>query len=400
MSNECKSWILTDTDNRISVGDFEIGPKQLGLPEDCRWSIRSSTLQGGLSSGVEIVEIDNGEFRFSVLPTRGMGIWRAHYRALRIGWDSPVKGPVNPQHVNILERGGLGWVTGFDEMMVRCGLASHGEPCKDVIPNNMGVPTEVDLTLHGKIANIPASFVQVEVCPGVPPELAVIGEVYEAALFFPQYRLRTRISTRVGSNAFTIADEVTNLAAVEAELELLYHYNFGSPFLEEGSRLVVPARVVAPRAALDAAEIDQCHTYLGPTAGYVERAYWYELFAREDASTAAMLRNAAGDRAIVLRFSTEELPSFTQWKNTAAQNDGYVTGLEPGTDYPNARTFEREQGRVKKLAPGQTHHSTVTLEVHDSSSAVRAVESEIAAIQGNRQKVVYTQPNPRYSRLD
>ena len=400
MSRECKSWILTDTDNRISAGELETGPRQLGLPEDGRWSIRSSTLQGGLSRGVDIVEIDNGEFHFSVLPTRGMGIWRGEYRGLAVGWDSPVKGPVNPQHVNILERGGLGWITGFDEMMVRCGLASHGAPCKDIVPNNMGVPTEVDLTLHGKIANIPASFVQVEVCPGDRPELAVIGEVYEAALFFPQYRLRTRISTRVGSNAVTIADEVTNLAAVEAELELLYHCNFGSPFLEEGSRLVVPARVVAPRTALDAAEIEECHTYLGPTAGYVERAYWYELFAREDASTAAMLRNASGDRAVVLRFSIEELPAFTQWKNTAALSDGYVTGLEPGTDYPNPRTFEREEGRVKTLAPGETHRSTVTLEVHDSSSAVRAVEDEITAIQQNRETVVHTAPNPHYSPLD
>jgi galactose mutarotase-like enzyme len=264
----------------------------------------------------------------------------------------------------------------------------------------MGVPTEVDLTLHGKIANIPASFVQVEVFFGDPPEVAVIGEIYEAALFFPQYRLRTRISTRVGSNSFTIADEVTNLAAVEAELELLYHCNFGGPFLEEGSRLVVPARVVAPRTALDASEIEQCHTYLGPTAGYIERAYWHELFAREDASTAAMLRNAAGDRAVVLRFSIKELPTFAQWKNTTALSDGYVTGLEPGTDYPNSRTFEREQGRVKILEPGETHRSTVTLEVHDSSSAIRAVEKEIAAIQQNRETIVYTEPNPRYSPLD
>ena len=52
----------------------------------------------------------------------------------------------------------------------------------------MGVPTEVALTLHGKIANSPASRVEVQVIPGDPTELVVVGEVHEAGLFCPQYR--------------------------------------------------------------------------------------------------------------------------------------------------------------------------------------------------------------------
>ena len=40
----------------------------------------------------------------------------------------------------------------------------------------------------------------------------------------------------------------------------------------------------------------------------------------------------------------EELPCFTLWKNTAAEADGYVTGLEPGTNFPNLRSFERFVG--------------------------------------------------------
>ena len=50
--------------------------------------------------------------------------------------------------------------------------------------------------------------------------------------------------------------------------------------------------------------------------------------------------------AIALRFNRQELPCFTVWKNTAALEDGYVTGLEPATNFPNFKTFERQQGRV------------------------------------------------------
>jgi hypothetical protein len=38
-----------------------------------------------------------------------------------MGWDSPVKEVVNPAFINLESRNGLGWLEGFNEMMVRCG---------------------------------------------------------------------------------------------------------------------------------------------------------------------------------------------------------------------------------------------------------------------------------------
>ncbi|MBT4503969.1 MAG: DUF4432 family protein, partial [Gemmatimonadetes bacterium] len=132
--------------------------------------------------------------------------------------------------------------------MARCGLDSTGAPGTDVVPNNMGEPTEVELTLHGKVGNLPASRVEVQVIAddtsdGEMPELVVIGEVYETGLFCPAYKLVSKVSTKVGSNGMAIVDEVTNLRGVEAEMELLYHCNFGPPFLDEGAKLVTAARL-------------------------------------------------------------------------------------------------------------------------------------------------------------
>jgi hypothetical protein len=129
----------------------------------------------------------------------------------------------------------------------------------------------------------------------------------------------------------------------------------------------------------------------------VEQVYWYEPLSREDGVTLALLRNADGDRGAVVRFNTRQLPCFTQWKNTAAVADGYVTGLEPGTDYPNAKAIEREQGRLMRLAPGATHDVELTLEVHDSAAGVRAVQEEIAVIQGEPGVEVHRDPLPRLS---
>ena len=396
---EAKTWVLTDADTRTWVESIEIGPADLGLPDE-GWSIRKTTLRGGVSDGVDIIEVDNGALSFSVLPTRGMGIWKGAYKGLEVAWNSPVKGPVHPALVDLQDRGGLGWLGGFDEVVARCGLDSTGAPGTDVVPNNMGVPTEVALTLHGKIANIPARRVEVQVIPGdatAPTELVVTGEVHEAGLFCPQYRLLARASTTAGSNVLRIEDEVRNEKAIDAEMELLYHCNFGPPFLDDGAALEVAAREVAPRDARAVEGLAAYQTYLGPTAGYVEQVYWYDLLAREDGQTLAMLRNAAADKGLVLRFDKGQLPAFTQWKNTAWVVDGYVTGLEPATDYPNGKAFERAQGRLATMGPGESRRSELAIEVLDEAAAVAAVQAEIAQLQQRAERQVHSAPIAKYS---
>jgi hypothetical protein len=317
---------------------------------------------------------------------------------LALGWDAPVRGPVNPMFVNVLDRGGIGWLQGFDEMICRCGLDSNGAPGEDVVVDNNGNPRTVTLALHGKIANLPAHRVAIEVQTERPYEIAVIGHVAESALFWPQLELRTRISTRPGSNRFTIADEIVNLKATPSELELLYHCNFGPPFLDAGARLVAPSREVAPRDARATEDIGHFDTYLAPTPGYVEQVYWYDLIDHaETHQTLAALRNSAGDRAIALRYDKRQLPCFTQWKNTQALRDGYVTGLEPGTNYPNPRRFEREQGRVVKIEPGKSYSAAVTVEICANREQVAAIEKEVNGLAGATRPVIHAKPQPRYS---
>ena len=60
-----------------------------------------------------------------------------------------------------------------------------------------------------------------------------------------------------------------------------------------------------------------------------------------------------------VKFNKRQLPCFTLWKNRQAAADGYVTGLEPATNFPNRKSFEKEQGRVAVLAPGETRRFEV-----------------------------------------
>src|SRR5205807_8001283 len=137
--------------------------------------------------------------------------------------------------------------------------------------------------------------------------------------------------------------------------------------------------------------------YLGPTPGYTEQVYLYDLLADAAGRTLALLYNSTADRGLLLRMNRNELPCFTVWKNTAAVEDGYVTGLEPATNYPNLRSFERRQGRVKVLPPGGKWACTWSIEVFDTAAGVNGALAEIARLQAHGPAVIHRTPQARFS---
>jgi len=393
-----KSVVLTDVAEGVWCDTFELRESaDLRLAGGGDWSIRKRTLRGGVSAGVDVIELHNGALNVSILPTRGMGLWRANYRGIDVGWNSPVKQPVNPCYVNLTDRNSLGWLTGFNELMCRCGLSSHGAPGLDTIVDNTGQKIEAPLTLHGKIANTPAHHVEVAVSTQGDGLLSVSGVVDETMMFGPCLRLKTTYESVPGSNRLTIRDEVVNVAGRPMELELLYHTNLARPFLDAGARLVLPIRQAAPHDARAAEDIKTWQTYLGPTPGYTEQCYCADLIGDDQEKTTVLLRNAAGDRGVSLEYSIRELPCFTVWKCTQAEADGYVTGIEPSTSLPNHRAFERSQGRVITLAPGQSHTSRIELAVHTSTAEVGALEKRIGELQHRAHPIVHERPIAKYS---
>src|SRR5688572_5539760 len=154
-----KTWKLIDQAAGLpGEPHLELRGSEFGLP---RGGVTKRTYRGGLAEGVVAVEINNGKLQIDVLPTRGMGIWRVvplDDRELpSLGWKSPVRGPVHPAFVDLGEPSGVGWLDGFDELLVRCGLESNGAPDFDDQTNRLKYP------LHGRIANRPAHGVSLTI---------------------------------------------------------------------------------------------------------------------------------------------------------------------------------------------------------------------------------------------
>ncbi|UCC96653.1 MAG: DUF4432 family protein [Phycisphaerales bacterium] len=384
--------VITDVEKNIYKETAEITSSEITPDCPVSWSVRKYVLHGGKQEGVEVIEVNNGKLRFSVVPTRGMSIYQVHMGELRLGWDSPVKGLVHPKYVNLEARQGLGWLEGFNEWMVRCGLEFFGAPGTDEFIDNTGAKATMDLTLHGKICNIPASVVEVTVEREAPYRIAVRGRVEEAALHGPKLELQAQISTTPGAGTFQVSDIVTNRSAVEQEFGILYHANYGPPLMEEGAKFFGPARQVTPINEHAAKDVSSYDVYRAARAGFPEQVYCLRLWADENDRTQVMLRNAAGDNAVSMAFSIKELPFFTLWKNPVADEDGYVTGLEPGTGFPRNRAIERKFGRVPKLGPHESRSFTIDFALHVGKDQVFAAGDEIARIWAGRRTQFDTSP--------
>jgi len=378
------SFPLTDLARDLWTDSFDLAGADLGLAASHAWSVAKRTLRGGRRDGVDLLRVDNGALSFAIVPTRGMGIWRGKYRGDDLGWASPVvDGPVHPGFVRLADRGGLGWVDGFDELLVRCGLDNNGAPYEVAVPGPDGsTARRVVHGLHGRIANIPAHFVAVHVDDRPPHAITVEGRVAESSIFFAQVEMTTRISTVPGSNRLVVRDEFANRSDKPGEIQVLYHWNFGPPYLGEGSTFAAPIETLVPRDARAAEGVDAYQTYGPPEPGFAEQAYLCHLRADGPGGrTLAMLRCKDEPKAVVLRFRPSQLPCFTLWKNTAGLRDGYVTGLEPATNFPHPKPYEQQRGRVVPLPPGGTYLAETTLEVLDTNEAIAAVAREIEAIQ-------------------
>ncbi|MFW6169240.1 MAG: aldose 1-epimerase family protein [Planctomycetota bacterium] len=380
------TWSLVDRTDRTYIDQLEVTPESVGGRAD-GYYIHKHRLHDGLSDGVDVVHVDNGTLRFDILPTRGMNLWKAWLGDQQIGWNSPVNGPVHPAFVPLTEPSGLGWLEGFDELLARCGLESNGAPEFD----GQGGLTR---GLHGRITNKPAHEVKLYV-NGETGEIAVTGVVDEVRMLFSKLRLSTTIKTKVGQNSIEIHDTVENLSASPTDIQMLYHINLGVPLLEPGASVVVPVKTLMPRNERAAEDIDRWSAFDSPLAGYVEQVYFCDLQSDPQNRAEVLLKNAQSTRAVSVHFNTQQLPCFSLWKNQTAEADGYVTGLEPATNYPNPRGFEQSHGRVMPLAPRASCSFDLRLEAHANAADVTEAEQRIKALC-EQEPVIHDRPQPRW----
>ncbi|MDO2948955.1 aldose 1-epimerase family protein [Aeromonas simiae] len=373
---QAANFVLVDTAQGLDVGNWKVSSDSLGIKSKIPFSIEKKRLHGGRQEGVDVIVVDNGTLQMTLVPTRGMGIYEVRGGDLRLGWESPVKEIVNPAFIDLESRGGLGWLDGFNEMLVRCGYEWTGHP---------GVDDDGRLkSLHGRVQNTPASVVRVTVDETPPYAIHVRGRVDEKTFKFSDLSTWTGVTLVPGEAAFTVEDKLTNQADYDNEYQIIYHGNFGAPLLEEGARISAPVKQISPFNDYARKGLDSWQTYLGPTKGFDEMVFNIVPYSDAKGNTLAVLENRAGNAGVAVDFNVKQLPVLTLWKNTDTLQQGYVTGIEPGTSYAYSTKYQRPLGLVPTIKPGESKYFTLRYQLLRDKGEVQAALDRVKAVQGSQ----------------
>lgn len=165
----------------------------------------------------------------------------------------------------------------------------------------------------------------------------VCGEVKESALFGKNLVMKRCFT--VTENSISIADTLENQGFLETEYVLLYHVNYGYPFLDECLRIEMPNVKSVPLT--DVAEKNKSDMFriTAPIDGGDEHVYYHTL-----KQGYVRLENPEKQIAVEMLYNMEDFPVTLEWKSMISGD--YALGIEP-----SLTRFDKFQ--MRKLQPSE-----------------------------------------------
>jgi hypothetical protein len=320
--------------------------------------IETAVLDNGTGRGTRVAWINTGTgLRYKVVLDRAMDIFDAFFNQHSLTWLSQT-GITTPEPFS--DRG-ADWLRTFGGgLLTTCGLSHVGGPEQDA---------HGERGLHGQISNSPAeieSIIQPDLLTG-KLDMSITGRMKETKIFGPSLELKRTLSGVLGQPIIRIHDEVTNRGNTIVPHMLLYHFNFGWPLVDKGTRFVWRGNWQAREGGIndqifrDGYDFKTCPNPLDSHSGSGEAVAFIDVAHDGMGECTVGLYNAKLGLAVSMRFQKEQLPWLTNWQHWGKGE--YVTGLEPGTHPPIGQARAREQNTLLFLEPGQTRTYDLELEV-------------------------------------
>lgn len=165
----------------------------------------------------------------------------------------------------------------------------------------------------------------------------------------------------MGLNQIIIEDNVVNEGDRKEPFMILYHINFGYPFLNPDCEIVIPSREIRGWDEFSSKNIHRHLEIAGPEANMPELTYCHDLYCDESGLTGFMVTNKKTDPdiGVMVKYDRNVLDNLTQWKYLRRKD--YVMALEPCNNLVKGIDNESKNGNLKFLEPGES--ITLSLEV-------------------------------------
>ena len=300
-----------------------LGYSREDLLRRCNPSVLYGARRMRLEQGQGLVEVKTAAgLRFTLLEDKCLDILELEYKGNNLGFLSKngLVNENNPETDSFTRY----WQGGF---LSTCGLRNMGPACS--------IDGEF-FPLHGRIGTMPAE--PVNVC--VNEELiSISGIVRESAMFGHCLELHRNIEVPSDGAVLTVKDVLYNLTPEPEHIFMLYHINFGFPFLSEALSAKFPEGEVRGRTPEAQSVIDSHTVFSAPIDGESEHVFFH--IPKEERPKVTLTNKQLGISAEI-SYSAKQLPVLAQWK--CMKSGDYALGIEPSTNFIHGRDKELEKG--------------------------------------------------------
>lgn len=176
-------------------------------------------------------------------------------------------------------------------------------------------------------------------------KVIVTGELCTTKLFGKDLWIKRKYT--VTANNITIDDTIINKGYVDCDYVLLYHINFGYPFLDEGLNFEINNVKTIAANTTPQENINTCKDFTAPKDTGLEDLFYHYLSEGK-----AVLQNNNVNIKCTMTYDIEKLPILVQWKNLYSGD--YVLGVEPATT-------RFDEFKMNTLKPDQSENFTVNI---------------------------------------
>ena len=260
-------------------------------------SVLDVIFDSGKARGLSAIMVRNGTFACTVVKDHALDIAHASYEGIGVAF---------------LSRNGLSYqkntfAKSFEGgLLYTCGLDNISNCVESVYTHG---------TLHGT----PAENVHVKVENAT---VYIFGDVPVTGLFCDGLTLHREIA--ITKDGVTVTDHIENIRGVDADYCLLYHCNFGAPFLAPDGEVRIDYLTREGLTSLAKANEATASKITAPISGAEEVVYYHTVNEGK-----AEYINADLGIGVRILYDSQRLPVLLEWKSMA--EDDYALGLEPST---------------------------------------------------------------------
>ena len=303
--------------------------------------VRRFTYNDGNAKGLDAARVKTGSgLEFTVLEGRNMEIYDLSYKGINLAFMYK-NGLTNPMRVPQTPNEFLNY--GVGGMMYTSGLMNSGQ---ENTVDGLFQP------LHGRISEMGAE--QVQTFSDFDSEgnykIRLSGKTQESRLFQHQLNLTRTYNTELNADYFELRDIIENPTCRPVDFSLMYHINFGYPFIDDGVELILPeGNEYTARDDWSQENIDDRLKVTEPIDSYLEHLYYYQFPNQQQDKVTAIIRNNKLGLEVHLSYSNKELPWLMEWKSMGSGD--YCFAVMPSTSSVKGREIELKEDGLTRIEP-------------------------------------------------